>query len=253
MSKLAELLRELHKPVTPLGFGLPGAAVARRKPLIMLRFNEDVDAGTLRDAMPLVDAAVLVSSDPSSKPEPAEAVLTGVYLAEEFGMPSLESMSWCDFAWCSLDGPAGVVALAGKGLVVTVKPGQDASLLRAVADAGADALVLETTQLDLQRLATVVECRRTHVASGKPLMLPLDAPLSSGEFAGLWRVGVDGFIVDAGCGVERLRQIRSAVEETDFRPRGGGGVVAVIGAHVVGHPSPEEPGEDEDDDGDDDD
>jgi hypothetical protein len=250
---LAELLQKLHKPVTPLGFGLPGTAVARRKPLILLGFNSDVDATMLREAVPLVDAAVLMASAPSLKPEPVEALPTGVYVAESCGMPSLESLSWCDFVWCDMDGPAEVGGLEGKELMVTVQPGQDASLLRAIADTGADALVLDTTQLEMRRLSTVVECRRTYVASGKPLMLQLDAPLSAGEFAGLWRAGVDGFIVDAGCGVDRLREIRCVIDEIDFRPRGGGGPVAVIGAHVMGHSNLGEPDEEDDDDGADDD
>lgn len=262
MSRLAEQLQKLHKPVASMGFGFASASVTRRQMLILVSFG-DSDSGDEADAcLSLADAAVVVSGAQGSESllQIANArpggIPTGVWAVESQvaadGLPDCR----CDFLVSDISGPARVMAAKGVGLVVRVECDMEAARLRAIGDLGVEALVLDARALDLRRLSSVVECRRVRASSGRPLLIEIEALPEPGLLNVLWQAGVDGLVVKASLGIEALASLRATLDSVTFESRSGSrGPAAAIGAYVGAmsqpHSEHDDEGEEEEDDDDD--
>ncbi len=165
------------------------------------------------------------------------------------GMPAGSGAAGWDFVVCGPDGPVDVLAWKDTACIVRVTAGMEGSRLRAIADLGADAVVLSSEGLDLDRIFAVVECRRVRLMSGRPVLLQVVSSLTPLQVAVLWRAGVDAIIVDAAGDCEPLAAARAAAEGApyDLRSSEGKGS-ATIGAHLA-HPEEASVEEKEGDDG----
>jgi hypothetical protein len=169
------------------------------------------------------------------------------------GAPLTEvlSDSGCDFVICDADGPAGALALKGVGCFVEVTPGVESNRLRAIGDLGVEAMVLSTDSLDMRALTAAIECRRVRTASGRPVVLRLEQPVSSDEVGVLWRAGVSALFIDASDGMDLLLSARAAVDAASYESLQSLRDSSVsIGAHVANSSSSgmedEEDGDEED-------
>ena len=261
MSKIGDLLKRQHRPLASLGFGLPGGTAPRRRMLVIVRCDAPVDESCLGAIRIVADAVVLVPGTPgvsviddAAKPDGLQ-VAVGVWTAGGRDVPSEVGSEKCDFVVCSMDGPVGAVLREDRGRIVAVPGDLEASRGRALAELGFDAVLVSADDVDVTRVSALVECRRIHSVTGRPVVLDVRANLAEDALAALWQVGVDALMVDLSRGCEMLRSLRSAVDRAPFASRSGpGGGAAVIGAYVGAmsqstvHDDDEDDGEEEPDD-----
>lgn len=241
MSRLVELLHKLHKSPTPLGFGFAPAASAAKRMLVIARVEgvpgSDVTAGVSKSA----DAVALVCSsvDEALRPDSmavACSMPVGMWLDVGEEAPARSGDAGWDFVVCGPDGPVEALAWKDSACLVRVTAGVEGSRLRAIADLGADAVVLSSEGLELDRISAVVECRRVRLMSGRPVLLHIVSALTPLQVAVLWRAGVDAIIVDAAGDCKPLAAARAAAETAPYDLRNGEGKgSATIGAHLA-HP-----------------
>jgi len=262
VSRIGEQLQRLHKPMTSLGFGFATASTAKRRMLVVVRVNESLDEQQMTTALVAADAAVVVpgSANGDSLLEIVEGqhrnIPLGVWVCPGPDLPAEAAATYCDFLVCDIEGPADAVVQKTKGCLMRVEPGMEASRLRAIAEIGADAIVVAADTLDLTRLSALVECRRAHALSGKPVVLQIRDVLDEAQVVALWRSGVDALLFDASVGAEVLAGIRATVDSASFEARdGSSGASPTIGAHVgalsqsdAGDADGGDGGEDDDDD-----
>jgi len=197
--------------------------------------TEDVTAGVSKSG----DAVALVcSSDGECRRPDSIAVACpmpiGMWLDVGAGVPARSGDADWDFVVCGPDGPVDVLAWKDTASLVRVTAGVEGSRLRAMADLGADAVVLSSEGLELDRISAVVECRRVRLMSGRPVLLQVASALTPLQVAVLWRAGVDAIIVDAAGDCTSLAAARAAVEAAPYDLRGGEAKGSVtIGAHLA--------------------
>jgi len=255
LSKLVDLLQKLHKSPAPLGFGLAQTAPALKRMLVIARLSGEPGErlvtviSSSADALALVSPGGLPVEAPASFALPT-AIPTGMWLDAGSPLVSRGDTAW-DFVACGPDGPMDVLAWKDMACLIRVASGMEGSRLRAIADLGADAVVLSSEDLELGRILGAVECRRVRLTSGKPVLLQMTSALTPLQVAVLWKAGVDGIIVDAAGEGEVLAQARAAVEKASYDMRNGGASGPVsIGAHLA--QTEEAPVEEREEEGDDD-
>jgi len=187
------------------------------------------------------DAVALVCSSDGEARRPDSiaatcAVPVGMWLDVGAEVPARSCDAGWDFVVCGPDGPVDVLAWKDTACLVRVTAGMEGSRLRAIADLGADAVVLSSEGLELDRISGVVECRRVRLMSGRPVLLQVVSPLTLLQVAVLWRAGVDAIIVDAAADCKSLAAARAVAEAAPYDLRNGEGKgSATIGAHLA-HP-----------------
>jgi len=257
VSRLGERLQRLHKVSKPIGFGFGSAVVTPRRMLLLIRIS-GVTGEDLGAVLGLADAAILGHEKSGDHAMLQEVVSrcggdpVGVAVATQGPLPVDPAI---DFFVCDLDGPFEAITQKEQGCIVQVDSGLEASRLRAIAELGVDALVLRSESLDLTRLSSVVECRRIHIISGKPLVLSLEGRIQPVQVGAFWRVGVDALLVDSALDLESLTSIRDSVNNASYESRlSEAGTFAAIGPQMsaLGHTGTREDdegdGEEEDDD-----
>jgi len=209
--------------------------------LVIARVEGAPDAEVTVGVSKSADAVALVcSSDGESRRADSIAVArpvpVGVWLDVGAGLPAQSCDAGWDFVVCGPDGPVEVLAWKNTACLVRVTAGMEGSRLRAIADLGADAVVLSSEGLELDCLSAVIECRRVRLMSGRPVLLQVVSSLTPLQVAVLWRAGVDAIVVDAAGDCEDLAAARAAAEGAPYELRSGEGKgSATIGAHLA-HP-----------------
>ncbi len=258
MSRIGEQLRTLHKASKPIGFGF-GATVSPRRMLLLVRVAETADEDALSVALSVADAGVIVSGveggtflqEVASK---CGGIPLGAWVPSGEGLPSDGAASPLDFFVCDLEGPSDAITQKDRGCLVEVDAGLDTSRLRAVAELGIDALIVKSGSLDLGRLSSLVEFRRVHTMSGKPIVLQIGGRIERMQIVALWRAGVDALVIDSAVGADVLTSIRDTVNSAPFEMRRSEtGTYVSIGTQIGALGGSDIREDDEDGDGEDDD
>ena len=239
MSRIGEQLKSLRRPAAALGFGFAAATVPKRRMLLLVRLDQLPDAAHVGSALGRADVVVVVPGEGDCSAilalaaEQCPSVPLGICVEKGSSLPEAASAACCDFCLCDVEGPLEVLGQKDKGCLIRVDAGIEPSRLRATAELGIDALVLDSESLDLSRLSSVVECRRTHTVSGKPVVLQVRGVLEASSIAILWRAGVDALLVDSSLGADMIEATRSALDSAPYESRAlSSGSGAVIGAHI---------------------
>jgi hypothetical protein len=239
LSRIGEKLQRLRKPGASMGFGFSTAPAERRRMLLFVRFGVQADTGESGSSLDHADVAVVgaAEGDCSAFVELAAqrcpSAPVGCWVDPGASLPDIAKPDCCDFFVCDAEGPVQVLERKDIGCLVRVDSGIESSRLRATAELGIDGVVLTADSLDLSRLSSLVECRRVHMVSGKPVVLQVGGLLESPLIALLWRSGVDALLVDSSVGVKVLAALSAAMDSAPYEARaGGGGSSAVIGAHI---------------------
>ena len=251
MSRISDKLSKLHKTSAPMGFGFVARQSPERRMLLMASF---VAAPTEESVPGLADVAdcVVLRGVQLPKGINSTALPAGCWMAGDEALPEGISNESCDFVISAVDGPASILSVEGLGWIPVLEQGAEASYLRAVAEVGAEAVLVSGDSIDLTLLSTFVELRRMRLLSGRPLFLSVDAPIDAGTLVALSRAGVEGLIVAAEGGLDTLKQLAETLVSTASRMGKSrkDEAVAVVG-HVVGtsvDEELEEEGEEEEDD-----
>jgi hypothetical protein len=263
LSRIGELFLKLRKPAASMGFGFAAAAAPRRRMLLVVRLDGNARAEEIGSLLACADVAVGVLADGDSSVDIRKAAWQcssmplGLWVQPDIPLPEAVQDGGCDFFVCTVEGPLQVLARKGMGCLVRIHPGVESSHLRATAELGIDAVVLDAESLDLNRLSSAVECRRVHIVSGKPVVLWVRGALDAVAIGVLWRAGVDALLVDGAVGAEVLASIRAAMDTAPYEARTpSGGAAVVIGAHIgalgLAEVHEDENGGEEEDDDDDD-
>jgi len=247
-----------------MGFGFAAAAAPRRRMLLAVRFDADAPAEAVESLLVHADVAVGVPADKDISAAfqnvagVRPSMLAGLWVEPDLSLPDAVEDGCCDFFVCTMEGPVQILARKDMGCLVRIVPGVESSQLRATAELGIDALILDAESLDLNRLSSAVECRRVHIVSGKPVVLWVRGALDAAVIGVLWRAGVDAVLVDGALGEEVLAAIRASINTAPYEARtASGGAAVVIGAHIGAlgltevHEDENGGGEEEDDDDDD--
>jgi len=223
VSRIGEQFRTLHKASKPIGFGF-GAEVSPRRMLLLVRVAETTAVDVLDVALSVANAGVIVSG--AEEGTFLQQVLSkcggipiGAWVPPGEGLPSEGAASPLDFFVCDLDGPSDAITRRDRGCLVEVDAGLDTSRLRAVGELGIDALIVKSGSLDLGRLSSLVEFRRVHSMSGKPIVLQIGGMIERMQVVALWRAGVDALVIDSAVGAEVLASIRDTVNSAPFEMR----------------------------------
>ena len=253
MSKIAERLGKLHKTSAPLGFGFASREATERRMLLVASFDGIPSADAVQAASDEADAVVLRDVKQLGDSGTAQLPI-GCWIARDAGLPEGLSSEACDFIVCEVGGPAAILAIEGLGWIAVLEQGAEASHLRAVAEVGAEAVLVSNDGIDLARLSTYVELRRMRLLSNRPLLLCVDGALDGDQLVSLSRAGVDALVVASDDGVAVLQELRQTLESTAPRMRKSRRdesvsiVGRVVGSGDSGVPDEEEEEEEEDDD-----
>ncbi len=253
MSRLVELLQKLRRSPSPIGFGVVQAAPTPKRMLLVACVQGALDVRAVAGLSKAADSVAIVCSAAGQSrvdwSSTFESLPVGVWLEAGAEVPMLEGNAARDFIVCGPDAPAELLACKDTTCLVRVTAGVEGSRLRAIADLGAEAVVLSAEGLELGRISSSVECRRVRLMSGKPVLLQAASLLTPAQVAVLWRAGVDGVFVDAGADCSLLLATRAAVEKAPYESRGADSRGPVsIGAHLSHAEQP--PAEKEEEEGD---
>ncbi len=239
MSKIGDRLQRLHKASKPIGFGFGAAVASPRRMLLVVCLNSDLNDDQLQAVLQPADAVVL-AVDATLDDSAVRRALSqrddtpvGVWAGHgEAPSGSLETVP-LDFFVCGVDGPVDVVAQKEKGCLVVVEAGLEASRLRAIAELGIDAVVMKANSLDLTRISAVVECRRIHSVSGKPVVLQIDGAIETRQIVALSRAGVDALMVNSDVGAEAIAAVFETMSSAPYESRlAEGGSFVAIGSRM---------------------
>ena len=253
MSRIADKLGKLHKTSTRLGFGFASRETPERRMLLVASYEGVVSADAVQAVSEVADAVVLRGPKELGGLDTVELPI-GCWIGHDAELPENLSSEACDFVVCAVEGPAAILAVEGLGWIAAMEQGAEASHLRAVAEVGAEAVLVSADSIDLALLSTYVELRRMRLLSNRPLLIRVDTMLNGDQLVSLSRAGVDGLIVPADGGPSVLQELHQVLEATASRMRKSrrDEAVAIVG-HAVG-PShedvPEEEGDEEEEDDD---
>jgi hypothetical protein len=243
MSKLADAIRRTTKVEAPaMGFS---PRPAKTHPTMLLA------ALTTGKAAGTGDADVLLVQAAGKAPAAEkDGQLRGLWLQDGSGDAATAREQGFDFVvFGGEESPASVLLEEEAGLVMTVQPDLQDSLLQALQWMPLDALVVRwegtltvRRQLELQRLSGF---------SRKPLFLFIEHEPRPGELEALREAGVVGIVVDLATadGAARLTSLRERIDGLRPRPRRARreeGVVSAAPAMVEVASAHVEPDEDED-------
>lgn len=255
MSKIGQRLQRLHKTSKPIGFGFAATVNSPRRMLLIVCLGGEGASEQVEEVSALADAIVSAWEPAAGESAGAlqlDGIPVGVWVTPGQSLSGIASDAAVDFVIVDLTGPSALVSHEKLGRLVLVDADLEASRLRAVADLGMDALVLRASEVDPTRLSSLVDCRRAHSITGKPVVLLLDGVVTGEEVGSLWRAGVDALMIDVGRGAEVLRATHEAISGACYEARGtdGGAVVSIGGMSMVEDSGPEkdDEGDDEDDD-----
>ncbi len=222
MSRTADRLHALRKMSSPIGFGMSGSSAGVRRMLILVGVRKIPTKKMLSTICGSADSVVMIGNSGSGELPLRKMVglagdmAVGARLWKDAPLTGVLSDSGCDFVICDTDGPAGALALKGVGCFVEVTIGVESNRLRAIGDLGVEAIVLSTDSLDMRALTAAIECRRVRTASGRPVVLRLEQPVSSDAVAVLWRAGVSALFIDASDGMDLLLSARAAADSASY-------------------------------------
>lgn len=250
MSKIGERLQRLHKTSNPIGFGFAAAVASPRRMLLIVCVGGEGAGGQVQEVSALADAIVTAGEpirDDSGGVLQFGGIPLGVWLVPGQALSGIASDAEVDFVISDLNGPSALVSHDKLGRLVVVDADLEASRLRAIADLGVDALVLRASEVNPGQFSSIVDCRRAHSITGKPLVCLLDGVITSEEVTSLWRAGVDALMIDADRGAEELRATHEAICGACYEARRtDAGPVVSIGRMSTS----EDSGREEDDEGD---
>jgi len=251
LSRIADKLARLHKISTPIGFGFATREAAERRMLLVASLDSAPTEEAVQAVNAIADALVLRGAKQPDGIDMAK-LPAGCWIGKDDEMPEGLSIDACDFVISEVDGPASILAVEGLGWIAVVAQGVEASHLRAVAEVGAEAIVVSGNAIDLARLSTFVELRRMRLLSNRALFVSVDPSIDADSLVSLSRAGVEGLIVPADAGVTVLQKLRETLEATAARMRKSrkDEAVAIVG-HVVGPSNddvPDEEGDEEEED-----
>ena len=262
MSRIADRLETLRKTSSRIGFGMTGSSPDVRRMLILAGSRKIPAKKTLSTILGSADSLVVIDDGKAGELPVGKAVSVaadlpvGVRLSKGAPRAAVVSGSGCDFMICDTDGPSEVLLAEGASCFVEVIPGVESGKLRAIGALGVEAVLLSTESLDPKTLAVVIECRRVCTATGRPVVLQVEQPISSDQVSILWRAGVGALFIDVSGGTDLLMSMRAAVDAASCESRQSVRDTSVsIGAHLanLNGSSLEEEEDGEEEDGEDDD
>ncbi len=254
MSRLSERLSRVRKSSGSIGFGF-GAGRADARRMLVLPVVDDLPSGDTADGIGERADGVVFQHNPGEGEKAFRAVqerFPNVPVGLRLAGPDFDekaSVDGCDFVLCTLDAPLSLLSLCSVGVLIEQDACTEVSRLRALSDLGMEGVVLASESLALRSLSAAVECRRVRAMTGCPLLVKVLEPLSAAGVAGLWKAGVDGFITDAGGGIDLLISIRDSVDQAKLDTQTAQTGFAVSIGTQLGRASEvaeEETGEDDD-------
>jgi len=249
VSKLAESLSNLHKRSAPIGFAFSTSPIVERRMLVLALFEKYPGDEVAARARSLSDFLVFRGEEDCRS---AGVIGAPCGCWPDSGEAAVAAATVCDFLILGPDAPAEVVASETVGWMAIGTAGDEAGRVRAVAELGADAILVPTGDIDLMKVAGCVELRRFRLLANRPVVVKVDGKLSEDALVVLFRAGVDALVVPADADVEVLAMLRGALESTAKRMRSHrrDETVSLVGAvgpvHSEAEPDEEEYEEEDD-------
>jgi len=238
LSKLAESLSSLHRRSAPIGFAFSTSPIVERRMLVLALFEKYPGDDVAARARSLSDFLVFRCVE-DCRSAGAIGASCGCWPASEEA--SVEAAGACDFLIVGPDAPAEIIASETVGWVAIGTAGDEAGRVRAVAELGAEAVLVPIDEIDPTRVAGCVELRRIRLLANRPVVVKVDGELPEDALVALFRAGVDALVVPAEADVEVLAALRGALESTAKRMRTHrrDETVSLVGAVGPVHPEAE--------------
>ncbi len=237
MSKLLEKLERLSEGGgQPLGFG---AAVNRAKilPMVVIASIPEGNAKLATIAAEANADAVLMTIERPKKRDEALAQLSSAKIDIPWGvsmdMVTKEEVEQlvemgCDFVvFAPARSPAAVLNVGKIGKVLRINPSLSDNLGKSIQRLSVDAVLLSPTGDDESPLTVqqLMVYERLAAGAGKHLVaaLPPGSPID--DIESLWRLGVQGVVVDISVQdpEQRISQVREAIQKLPTTRRRSGG------------------------------
>ena len=255
MSKLGDRIRKtMQTEAAPIGFR--AVRPAKSPSMLTVLLLDGADAAKVARALELGAGAVVLKGAPAGGIEAAVAAAgeapCGVW-PKQADAEEVKSLLAAEADFLVFDAestPATALLEEKLGYVLALKDEQDDTYLRVLESVALDALFLEDWKGPLT-LKKQVELRRVAGLSRKPLMLPVDLPIESGELECLRDAGVSVLFLDGGDKkvLEEMPSLVKAIAELPGPRRRRETMLEVILPRAAEMAAEEEEEEEEDDDG----
>jgi hypothetical protein len=225
MSKFTDKLERIYKSAAPaMGFRRP-ADEAELPPLLLVA---DLTRAGVKKAKSIVDSgidAAIVSSesvDAISFKELATGIPLGLLLDKNIDQAKIQELinSGCDFVVFGLETPLEAVNKEGLGRILKIEPSLAPVLIRAINELSfsIDAVLVaeDNSSITIERLLT---CQLFVSLVNKPLLINVNASLTSGELSSLHGTGAKGIILPEGAPIKVFDELKKAISSLPKTPR----------------------------------
>ncbi len=217
MSKFIDRLKQLTEGVPqPIGFRLGAKPAARlRIQLIGLltKTKFDLPADSLAEA----DAVIMTNAEKAA--EETLAALSGENQGIPVGVKLPAGMTaGMDFVVFNSTQPISAFPDKKTGKILTLDREMPDGMLRTVNALPVDAVLVDgEINNEAVTYQDLLNIRRLTGAISKPLLLKVEAGISSGDLQACWEAGVDGLVVEiAGDAAETLMKLRKIIDSLEF-------------------------------------
>ncbi len=228
MSKLIDVLTRTAETVSPpIGFRAGRAVPSKPSMALIARTEVTESTAPPLDYAAGADAVIMAPTGTGKDAfrSPSNTVW-GLWL-EGKNVPQLKSyiQAGADFAILPLNSALDLPGIEKIGKILLVESSLSEGLIRTINELPADAVLLAddeeaTAIITWHRLML---CQRLADLLSKPLLTTVPVSIGSDGLQALWRAGVDGVVttVKTGKQVEELKELRRAIDGSDFpaRPR----------------------------------
>lgn len=221
MSRFIEKLNRLVKG-TPQPLGFKKTATFPPKPKIQLIAVPSKDATSLiADG---ADALLLRISSASSIKKvlekiSSENIVWGGWL-ENGAQVNVDELvkAGCDFLVFSVDTPVTSIKNEEIGKILEVEASLSEGMLRAVSGLLVDAVLIDTEAKEGHPFTwqNLITLQRHSDFVSKPLLAPVAYDVTGDELKALWKVGIDGVIVETDRESGRIKELRQLIDSLEF-------------------------------------
>ena len=225
MSKLIEKFKLYTQPaVQTLGFQ---RNITRERPRLVLIADTSYDKSATIKKLTGADA-FFTGMQPDAKTldtiEDSNTPVTEIIRGTRLDSNILQNMSnnpefsvpHADFFIFSYDTPL-VTLPASSGRIIEIDSSTSDTLLRALEDLPVDAIFLRDDTTEKITWGTLNLIQRVDNLTSRFLLVKVSPNVNKIELEMLWRVGIDGIIVDTeGIPADQLSQIRNTIEQANF-------------------------------------
>ncbi|MFQ6122341.1 MAG: hypothetical protein ACE5LA_04700 [Dehalococcoidales bacterium] len=232
MSRLIDKLNQIAKVAPqPMGFRAKQPVSTRQKILLIASLVQAGNVSKLADCIPSADAVLLPVAKLSARAKTVEKIARcmsdipwGGWLGD-ISRKEIRPMveAGCDFIVFPSSTALALSQDDEIGKILQVEASLSEGLLRAVNVLPIDA-VLIAEEPEKERFLTwhrLMLFQRFADLLTKPLLVSAPLDVSADELQVLWKIGVDGVVVEVGIGqpVGRFQELRQIINKLTFPPR----------------------------------